>query len=282
MFENKDTAEYYNTTQHHYENWWNLGDTLALHYGIWDDTTNSFSDSLINTNKILFEKGKIEDGHKVLDAGCGVGGAAFFIASKKNVKVTGITLSKKQIKLATDKAIENGLSDRVSFVERDYTNTGFEDESYDVIWACESICHAVDKADFVKEAFRLLKKGGRLILCDYYLVNDNQVDKHNYIQKWLKTWSITRITSSDYFENKLKEGGFSHIETTDYTSAITKSAWKMFLAGIIGALPSIAYNLTHPDASRFGKTHYKGCYYQYVALVKNLWKWKMMYAEKPA
>lgn len=280
MFESKDTAEYYNTTQHHYENWWNLEDTLSLHYGIWDDNTNSFGESLVNTNKVLFEKGKIKEGDHVLDAGCGVGGAAFFIASQKNVKVTGITLSEKQVALATQKAKEHNLSDRVNFEEMDYTKTSFPDNSFDVIWACESICHTVDKKDFTDEAFRLLKKGGRLILCDYYLIKDDQEDKQNYIQKWLQTWSITKITSSEFFQDKLEESGFCKVETIDYTKAIRKSAWRMFLAGVFGAIPSIAYNITHPNASRFGKTHYKGCLYQYKALTKDLWAWKVMYAEK--
>ncbi len=52
---------------------------------------------------------------KVLDAGCGVGGAAFFINKMKNAEVTGISLSEKQINYASKFAAENNVADRVSF-----------------------------------------------------------------------------------------------------------------------------------------------------------------------
>ena len=53
MFTGKDIAEYYNTTQIHYKKWWNLNEGLSLHYGIWENDVKNFTDSLINTNKVL-------------------------------------------------------------------------------------------------------------------------------------------------------------------------------------------------------------------------------------
>ena len=280
MFEKKDTAEYYNTTQLHYENWWNLKDTLALHYGIWDQNTNNFGESLQNTNKVLLEKGGIKDGDYILDAGCGVGGAAFFLAKSKNVKVTGITLSEKQIKLATEQAKIQNLTNNVNFKLMDYTKTDFPNETFDVIWACESICHTNDKVDFIKEALRVLKKGGRLILCDYYLLNDDQIDKNSYIEKWIKTWTISKLVSSENFAQNLALNEFNNIQVFDYTNQIKKSAKRMYYAGVLGAIPSIVYNLFYPNASQYAKTHYKGCLYQYWALKNNLWKWKIVSAIK--
>ncbi len=96
MFTGKDVAEYYNTTQIHYEQWWNLKKSLSLHYGIWEEEVNNFEESLIQTNKTLMTPGKVADGDKVLDAGCGVGGAAIFLCKNRNVEVTGITLSERQ------------------------------------------------------------------------------------------------------------------------------------------------------------------------------------------
>ncbi|MFM7022272.1 MAG: SAM-dependent methyltransferase [Flavobacteriales bacterium] len=280
MFETKDTAEYYNTTQVHYEQWWNLGDTLSLHYGIWDKDTKSFADSLKNTNRVLMENARIEDGDRVLDAGCGVGGAIFFMLSQKKIQATGITLSEKQIRYARSKALEFKVEQQARFEQMSYTQTTFPDESFDVIWACESICHCTAKEDFMKEAYRLLKKGGRLILCDYFLVDEEQKDPKRYIQTWLDTWTITKIVTSERFVQGLESNGFKNVKVQDYTSQIQKSARRMYLAGLAGALPSIIYNVLHPRASRFAKTHYKGALYQYRALKANLWRWKIVSAEK--
>lgn len=280
MFKTKDTAEYYNTTQGHYQNWWNLDDTLSLHYGIWGDHTKTFADSLVHTNALMLAQAEVQQGSRVLDAGCGVGGAAFFMHHEKKALVTGITLSTKQVEFARKKAKALQLSNEVSFEVMDYTQTNFPSESFDVVWACESICHCNNKKEFLQEAYRLLKKGGRLILCDYFLAADDQKDPRTLIKKWTDTWTITNLVSSTKFTNQINECGFSKVQSKNYTSAIQKSAKRMYYAGVIGALPSIAYNLLYPKTPELAKNHYKGCLYQYWALKKGLWEYQMFCAVK--
>ena len=89
--DNNNISNYYDYTQHHYERWWKLKESLSLHYGFWDEGVQNFNQALINTNKVMMELAKVGDGDTILDAGCGVGGAAIFLASNKNVKVNGIT-----------------------------------------------------------------------------------------------------------------------------------------------------------------------------------------------
>jgi len=280
MFSIKDVAEYYNTTQMHYESWWNLKNTLSLHYGIWDNGVKNFSESLINTNKVLMNIANISDGEKVLDAGCGVGGAAFFLNSKKDIEMVGISLSNKQVDMANSLAQQKKLTNKISFKVMDFTNTTFDDASFDVIWACESICCAPDKVDFIKESYRLLKKNGRLILSDFFLTNKDQKDKHEWIKKWGDTWSVSNFIDSDSFEKNLKSEGFKTITSYDFTNEIKKSAKRLYYASLLGAIPSELYNLFHPKVSRFAKSHYKCGYYQYKALKANLWKYHVKLAIK--
>lgn len=280
MFTEKDVAEYYNTTQVHYKRWWNLKKGLSLHYGIWEDDIKNFTDSIINTNKILMNLAKIEESDQVLDAGCGVGGAAIFLTKTKNAKVTGISLSQKQIDFATAAAQERGLQDKVDFSLMDYTQTSFPNESFDVIWACESISSAPDKMLFIKEAYRLLKKGGRLILSDFFLTSDDQVDRSDWIKKWGSTWGISNFVSSNLFVDGLDDMGFINTQIFDYTSKIEKSAKRMYYTSLLGFFPSELYNLLHPKVSQFAKTHYKCGYYQYKGLKENLWQYKVVLSVK--
>jgi cyclopropane-fatty-acyl-phospholipid synthase len=57
---------------------------------------------------------------KVLDIGCGWGGLALFLARETGADVTGLTLSEEQHKVATRRAAQAGLADRVRFHLRDY------------------------------------------------------------------------------------------------------------------------------------------------------------------
>ena len=280
MFTQKDVADYYNTTQNHYIQWWNLKKSLALHYGIWNKDTKTFSEALVNTNRLMMELASITDSDHVLDAGCGVGGSAIFIASQKDAKITGITLSKKQVAFAQTQIKEKRLDHNISVVQMDYTNTSFADTSFDVIWACESISSATNKGVFIKEASRLLKKGGRLILSDFFLSKENKEDKRNWMKKWGDTWSISKFVSTEYFINELIAQGFSIKENKDFTAKIGKSAKRMYYAALLGAIPSWLYNILHSNVSRFAKTHYLSGYYQYKALKAGLWQYKLMLAVK--
>lgn len=62
----------------------------------------------------------LEPGMTVLDIGCGWGGLAMYLAERTGVKVTGITLSQEQLKVAQDRARRAGLADRVEFRLQDY------------------------------------------------------------------------------------------------------------------------------------------------------------------
>jgi cyclopropane-fatty-acyl-phospholipid synthase len=72
----------------------------------------------------------LRPGMKVLDIGCGWGGLALFLARETGADVTGLTLSEEQHKVATRRAAQAGLADRVRFHLRDYRQ---ETGSYDRI-----------------------------------------------------------------------------------------------------------------------------------------------------
>ncbi len=66
----------------------------------------------------------LRPGHKVLDIGSGWGGLALYLAGECGADVTGLTLSVEQHKVATRRAAQAGLSDRVRFFLRDYREEG--------------------------------------------------------------------------------------------------------------------------------------------------------------
>jgi cyclopropane-fatty-acyl-phospholipid synthase len=68
----------------------------------------------------LAAKLAITPGMKVLDIGSGWGGLGLYLAEICGADVTGVTLSEEQHKLATERASQRGLSDRVRFLLQDY------------------------------------------------------------------------------------------------------------------------------------------------------------------
>ena len=100
---------------------------------------------------------------KVLDIGSGWGGMAIDIAKTTGASVKGITLSENQHIIATKRAHEEGLSDKVSFALQDYR---YERDTYDRIVSVGMFEHVgvgYFKV-FLKKTYELLNEGGIFLL----------------------------------------------------------------------------------------------------------------------
>jgi 27-O-demethylrifamycin SV methyltransferase len=119
--------------------------------------------------RLMSDSGQIEAGNHVLDVGCGTGAPACSLAAESGARVTGITTSAAGIAAARGRASAAGLQDSVSFDERDGMDNGFPDAAFDRVWVLES-SHLMRHRDrLMAECARVLRPGGRLVLCDIVL-----------------------------------------------------------------------------------------------------------------
>jgi cyclopropane-fatty-acyl-phospholipid synthase len=82
--------------------------------------TETLEEAQINKCRLIASKLELRPGQKVLDIGSGWGGLACYLARVADVEVMGVTLSREQQALATERARAAGLSDRVTFHLKDY------------------------------------------------------------------------------------------------------------------------------------------------------------------
>jgi cyclopropane fatty-acyl-phospholipid synthase-like methyltransferase len=275
-----DVNAYYNQTQNHYQRWWQLNKGMALHYGLWFDGTTSFVEALNNTNEYLAEQVNIQQDQTVLDAGCGVGGSAIFLAKKYNCHVTGITLSNLQINTSINNARKHDVSHLTDFMLQDYSRTKFENNSFDIIWACESSSSATNKQKMTDEWFRLLKPGGKLVLSDFFKTNETKAKDNNLLARWTELWAMNPLVTSNFLAGKLIDSGFIIATNTDLTHLINKTVTRMLKSYWLGLIPAICYNILF-GARLYARNHYKSGLYQYKALKLNLWQYRCMVASKP-
>ena len=281
MFTHNDIARYYDLSEVHYRLFWNLNQSRSLHYGYWDASTKNFHEALLNTNKVLADLANIKEGEKVLDAGCGVGGSSLWLATERKCFVTGISLSEKQVNKANAFASEARVADFVTFEQKDFCKTGYPAESFNVVWAIESVCHAEDKTKFLQEAYRVLKKGGRLVMADFFKTKDLQGKDAEAIQEWAHGWAIHDFATAEDFLRQLKETGFRNIEIKDASHAIYPSAKRLFRSYFIGKPAAVIYRLLkRGKVTALGKNNVETAYLQYKTLKKGLWKYLIVKAVK--
>jgi len=104
---------------------------------------------------------------KILDIGTGPGRLPIEISKQvKNAKLFGIDMSPDMIKIARRNADKAGVGNRVEFNIRTAYDTGFEDNSIDLVVSTGTIHHLSQPLNAFNEIYRILKRGGQAWLFD--------------------------------------------------------------------------------------------------------------------
>ncbi|MBP2453664.1 class I SAM-dependent methyltransferase [Mycolicibacterium lutetiense] len=144
-----------------------------VHWGYWENPKNAkntradYVAAMEQMNRELLKAGRVGDGQKLLDAGCGFGGTIQQInAEHSGMDLTGLNIDARQLAAAgTQTKPVNG--NKIDWVEADACQLPFEDNSFDRVLAVECIFHFPSREKFLAEAGRVLKPGGYLAVSDF-------------------------------------------------------------------------------------------------------------------
>ncbi|TVY45779.1 Sterol 24-C-methyltransferase [Lachnellula subtilissima] len=173
------TRHYYNLATDLYEYGWGQ----SFHFGRFTKG-EPVKQALARHEHYLALKMGLQEGQRVLDVGCGVGGPAREIAKFTGCKVVGLNNNDYQIERATRYAQQEGLADQVSFMKGDFMQMSYPDNSFDGVYAIEATVHAPSLEGIYSEIFRVLKPGGCFSVYEWLMTEkyDNDNPHHRAIR----------------------------------------------------------------------------------------------------
>jgi tocopherol O-methyltransferase len=163
---------------------------------------------------------------KIIDIGCGIGGSSLYLAEKLHGEVVGITLSPVQANRAEDRATAAGLSERATFKVANALDIPYPDNTFDLVWTLESGEHMPDKEKFLRECYRVLKPGGRMILATWCHRSTEgragalTTNETKHLQKIYDVYCLPYVISLPDYEELATKCGFQGMQSADWSVAV--------------------------------------------------------------
>jgi len=183
----------------------------------------------------------IQPGETVLDLGSG-GGIDVLISAKyagETGKVYGLDMTDEMLELANENKIKSGKKN-IEFIKGYIEDIPLEDNTVDVVTSNCVINLSEDKSAVLREAYRVIKPGGRIAIADVIELKVVRTDLRKNAPLWVGC--IAGALSIDEYTNKLKNVGFKNIEIS-----VVDSYTKEFLRDF-AKNKGLEFNLTDIEA----------------------------------
>ena len=156
------------------------------------------------TNNLLNQL-DFSDVDRLLDIGCGLGGAARYVATKYNNHVTGIDLTAEYIDTARVLSQWLDLEKVVTFIEGSALLMPFHTLSFDGAYMLHVGMNIKDKELLFAEIYRVLKPGASLGIFDIMRENEGELA---YPVPWASDSHTSKLSTVDEYEKYLRAAGF--------------------------------------------------------------------------
>lgn len=182
---------------------------LWLNLGYWE-TARIYPEACQAMARTLAEAAQLGPEDIVVDCGFGFGDQDMFWAEQYGVRrILGLNVTPLHVQVAQERVKAVGLGERIELMEGSATAMPFEAESATKVLALESAFHFDTREDFFREAFRVLRPGGRIATADCMpMPGETPAGLANWLGQ--RRWGLPRANLYDRNEYlvRLEKAGF--------------------------------------------------------------------------
>ena len=162
----------------------------------------------------LAQTARIGKGSRVADFCAGLGGTVRYLAHRYGADVTGIELTPARVAGAEELTRRVGLQESARVIEGNVLEVPLAEASMDAVVSQEAFCHVPNLKRALVEAFRILRKDGRLAFTDWIANEPLTPDDAQLMWDGMVIQPLRSI--SDY-RHLVENSGFRVLSATDLT-----------------------------------------------------------------
>ncbi|MDE2975382.1 MAG: class I SAM-dependent methyltransferase [Gemmatimonadota bacterium] len=195
----------------------------------------SLKESKVRHQRTMISKLELQQGMKVVDVGCGIGGPMRRVVREGGVRVVGININEIQLAEAKKLNAEAGLDHMTDFRKCSFADmSAIEADTFDRGYAIESTCHAQNKQRAFAEIFRVLKPGALFWGQEMCLTDRFDPRDRRHLMRGI---ALHDIATFGEVNHALEGAGFQVIEGSDWEVREGPSTpWYQPMASRHGAL----------------------------------------------
>jgi tocopherol O-methyltransferase len=193
-----------------------------LHHGIFETGREDPLEAAVRLVHLVAERGRVRPGDSVCDIGCGYGAPARLLAREYGAVVTGMTLSRAQYQYAVER---HAGDPSVHLMLGDWLSNDLPPASFDHVISLEGSEHMEDLDRFFREASRVLRPGGRAVVCTWLACDDPSEGHIRYLLEPIcREGRMVGLGTEAEYREGLKRADLG-LERFDDLSARVRPTW---------------------------------------------------------
>jgi cyclopropane fatty-acyl-phospholipid synthase-like methyltransferase len=195
----------------------------SIHRAVWGPGVSTRAAAFHHVDELILDAVRPDIAKPtIVDLGCGLGASLLYLAGRIDMTGEGITLSPLQAARAAQIITQAGASDRVRCREGNYL--AVPDDlvgKADLTFSIEAFLHSPDADRYFHEAARTLRPGGKLVICDDFLVSAQppaSPRKARWLAEFRAGWHAHSLLTVDQVRALAARHGLNLLRDLDLTA----------------------------------------------------------------
>jgi cyclopropane fatty-acyl-phospholipid synthase-like methyltransferase len=214
----------------------------SIHRAVWGPGVKTRAQAFHFVDELILGalSGHRDGKARIVDLGCGVGASLLYLASRLDMTGEGITISPLQAARASELIAASKATAPVRCREGNYLDLPADLADTDLAFSIEAFVHSPDAARYFQQAARILRPGGKLVVCDDFLTpsaSHASPRAARWIEEFRRGWRVGSLVTVEQARALAAAEGLTLVHDLDLTPHLElrrpRDRWLSLLVALV-------------------------------------------------